>query len=129
MPTCNKGEEVDAEYGEDLDLGLLVHVGMHGDRSVPKLPGWVRSRILTCNECEEIDAEHGEDLDLGLLVHVGMHGDSVVQQQRGPAHLDKQQILQIVFFTYVHHLPSASISCTYTDPDNDWLCVIHPLRG
>jgi hypothetical protein len=37
--TCDKGEEVDAEYGEDLHLSLLVHVGVHRDASVPKLPG------------------------------------------------------------------------------------------
>jgi hypothetical protein len=29
--TCNEGEEVDAEHGEDLDLRLLVHVGVHRD--------------------------------------------------------------------------------------------------
>ncbi len=49
-------------------------------------------KVLTCNEGEEIDAEYGEDLDLCLLVHVGVHRDSVVQQQRGPAHLAKQRI-------------------------------------
>jgi hypothetical protein len=29
--TCNEGEEVDAEYRQDLDLGLLVHVGVYRD--------------------------------------------------------------------------------------------------
>jgi hypothetical protein len=65
-------------------------------------------KMLTCNEGEEVDAEYGEDLDLGLLVHVGVHRDGVVQQQRGPAHLPKQRILQIVF-----HLLWSSVA----DPD------------
>ncbi len=34
--TCNEGDEV--EYGENLDLGLLVHVGVH--RDMPRT--WVR---------------------------------------------------------------------------------------
>ena len=37
--TCNKGEEVDAEYGEDLDLGLLVHVAVHRDGVVQEQRG------------------------------------------------------------------------------------------
>jgi hypothetical protein len=37
--TCNEGEEIDAEYGEDLHLGLLVHTGVHRDSVVQQQRG------------------------------------------------------------------------------------------
>jgi hypothetical protein len=54
MLTCNEGEEVDAEYGEDLHLGLIVHAGVHRDGSVPNYPGlrsvpeYLRLRVPEC---------------------------------------------------------------------------------
>jgi hypothetical protein len=39
MLTCNEGEEVYAEHGEDLHLGLLVHLGMHRDGVVQQQRG------------------------------------------------------------------------------------------
>jgi hypothetical protein len=39
MLTCNESEEVDAEDGEDLDLCLLVHVGVHRDGVVQQQRG------------------------------------------------------------------------------------------